>query len=63
MPDITMCHGVKDETGEHCPLKAWCHRFSATPDKYLQSYFVEAPFHKKECKHFWPVSTRTKEKA
>lgn len=38
MPDITMCKG------NNCPLKETCYRYSAKPNKYLQSYFTETPY-------------------
>ena len=49
MPDITMCEG-KD-----CPLKETCYRYTATPNEYRQSYFVNPPYdeEKKECTHYW----------
>lgn len=31
MPDITMCTG-------NCPISDYCYRFTATPDRYGQSY-------------------------
>jgi hypothetical protein len=37
MPDIAMCEG----TG--CPRKESCHRFTATPSEYRQSYFETPP--------------------
>ncbi len=47
MPDITMCDGGK------CTLKNKCHRFTATPSKIEQSYFITPPFKKKSCEYFW----------
>lgn len=41
MPDITMCKG-----GD-CTLKEYCHRHTAKPDEFRQSYFVEPPFTRK----------------
>jgi hypothetical protein len=38
MPDISMCPGGS------CPLRLNCHRYTATPDELLQSYFTEAPY-------------------
>ena len=56
MPDITMCNG------ESCPKKEDCWRFTATPDKYWQSYFSESPMAKYgECDHFWPDRRRVAE--
>ena len=48
MPDITMC---KDE---QCPKKEQCHRFTAKPDEYAQSYFMQTPRKGKECVYYWP---------
>ena len=49
MPDITLC------SGQDCPLKETCYRYKATPSKYRQSYFTEAPYdkEKEECDHYW----------
>ena len=47
MPDITMCKG----TG--CPKKETCYRFTATPDKYWQSWFAGMPARKnEECPYY-----------
>jgi len=56
MADITMCKG------EGCPLKDNCHRHTAVPNEYRQSYFVTAPYdpEKGECKHFWDNERRRK---
>jgi hypothetical protein len=34
MPDITMC------TGEGCPLRKTCYRYTATPTPRRQAYFA-----------------------
>lgn len=34
--DLTKC------SGENCPIKNRCHRYTASPDEY-QSYFMEMP--------------------
>lgn len=49
MPDITMC------TGTDCPLAGFCHRATATPSEYRQSYFDVVPFDElsDDCIHFW----------
>ena len=51
MPDISKCDG------KNCPLKEKCYRFTATSDKYGQSYFSEPPFtiveEKFNCNYFW----------
>lgn len=47
MPDIAMC------TGEDCPLKRACYRFTARPNKLRQSYFSKPPLKNGKCKHFW----------
>lgn len=38
MPDISMC------PGGNCMLRLNCHRCTATPSEYAQSYFVEPPY-------------------
>lgn len=47
MPDITMC------SGEGCPFKESCYRFTAKPNEYRQSYFVEPPIKDGKCDHYW----------
>jgi len=49
MPDITMC------SGEDCPKKESCYRFTATPTPLGQSYFLEPPYNKEknECELYW----------
>jgi hypothetical protein len=47
MADITMC------TGDDCPLKENCYRFTAEASKYLQSYFLTSPFDGKTCNSYW----------
>ena len=47
MPDITMC------SGEGCPVKEFCYRFTAKPNEYRQSYFVEPPIKDGKCDHYW----------
>lgn len=37
MPDITMCKGVG------CEAKHTCYRYTAKPNEYRQSYFLETP--------------------
>ena len=38
MVDYCMCQG-----GD-CPVKDQCYRFTANPDSYMQSYFLEPPY-------------------
>lgn len=47
MPDITMCEG-----GE-CPHKEQCYRFTAKPNQFMQSYFMEPPIKDGKCDHYW----------
>ena len=48
MADITMCNNTD------CYLKDKCYRFTATPNKYRQSYFSEkVNKNKNECDYFW----------
>lgn len=48
MSDITMC------TGEGCPLKNKCYRYTAHADPYWQSYFMTPPYKNGElCAQFW----------
>lgn len=51
MSEITKC------TGENCPIKDDCKRFTLEDNKYHQSYFSEPPCNvtegKFECLMFW----------
>jgi hypothetical protein len=46
-PDITMCMGT------NCPYKESCYRFTATPNEFRQSYFIEPPFKDNDCEMYW----------
>lgn len=46
MPDIAMC------SGDGCPLKEKCYRFTAKPSEY-QSYFADPPIKDGKCDHYW----------
>jgi len=46
--DITMCEG------KNCDLSITCYRYTATPSKYIQSYFTEAPIENGECEYYYP---------
>lgn len=56
MPDISMC------TGEGCPRKETCYRFTAKPSELRQSYFMKAPIKEDNtCEYYWPnENDRTK---
>jgi len=51
MADITKC------SGDNCPIKDKCYRFTAPDSTLLQSYFMEPPFYIKNahviCEMFW----------
>jgi hypothetical protein len=49
MADITMCHG------DGCEKRDKCYRYTAHPDRYMQSYFAEVPWNEvtRKCKYFW----------
>ena len=47
MPDITMCNG------QGCELAIACYRYTATPSKYMQSYFVDPPVKYGDCDEYW----------
>lgn len=49
MAGITKC------SGEGCPLKERCYRFTAE-ESWRKSYFIEVPFRDGECKMYWSVS-------
>lgn len=48
MADITMCNG------KNCDLAFTCYRYTATPSKYMQSYFAEVPIEDGECAYYIP---------
>lgn len=39
MADISMC------SGSGCSLRTRCYRFTATPNEFRQSYFMNVPLH------------------
>ena len=47
--DITMC------SGQDCPLRETCYRFTATPSEFRQSYFLNIPYNEetKTCEYEW----------
>lgn len=47
MADITMC------TGENCPVKDKCYRFTAVKCEYMQAYFLNPPIKDGKCEHFY----------
>lgn len=47
MADITMC------SGKNCSMKNRCFRYTATADKYRQSYFATPPINNGKCHYFW----------
>jgi len=46
-PDITMCPGT------NCPQREKCYRFTAKPDEYWQSYFIDPPIKDGKCDLYW----------
>lgn len=46
MADITMCEG------EGCECKFTCYRFTAKPNEYRQSYFMESPIKNNGCEYY-----------
>ena len=61
MADITMC------SGEGCPRKKQCYRYTAPKSNFWQSYFAKVPLRKDKkgkitCEFFWkderPQKTR-----
>jgi hypothetical protein len=52
-PDISMC------LGGDCPLKHSCHRYAATPSRYMQSYFSDLPVETDgTCKYYWETKPK-----
>jgi hypothetical protein len=52
MTDITKC------TGEGCPLKETCYRFTATTGMY-QSFFLEVPIRNGKCEYYWGETSQS----
>jgi hypothetical protein len=49
MPDITMCNGKR------CEMREICYRYTATPSKHRQSYFIDSPNNGLECDYLWEI--------
>jgi hypothetical protein len=51
MADITKC------SGDNCPIKENCYRFTAVENEYRQSYFIKIPYNheSKICDYFMKV--------
>jgi len=47
MADITMC------SGEGCPVKQKCKRFTAKPSELWQSWFAAPPIEDGKCEMYW----------
>jgi hypothetical protein len=47
MPDISMCNN------KECSLSLKCHRFTAIPSEYRQTYASFKPNEDGECFNFW----------
>lgn len=48
MADITMC------SGQDCPMRDRCYRFTAPKNDWRQSFFFNPPIKEdKTCDHFW----------
>ena len=39
--------------GTNCPQKEACYRFTAKPNQYRQSYFIEPPLKEGKCEMYW----------
>lgn len=39
--------------GTNCPYKESCYRFTANPNEFRQSYFIEPPFKDNDCEMYW----------
>jgi hypothetical protein len=47
MADITMC------SGEGCPVKQKCKRFTAIANEHWQSWFAAPPIEDGKCEMYW----------
>lgn len=52
MADISMC------SGDGCEEKHTCHRFTAKPNEYRQSYFTTPPIKNGGCENYWNINNR-----
>ena len=52
MPDITMCMDMT------CEQRQTCYRFTATPNPWRQSYFMESPRSELTCDHYWETEVQ-----
>lgn len=49
-------------SGENCPMKERCYRFTATKSDWRQSFFLNPPIKEdKTCDHFWDNNSYTLE--
>jgi hypothetical protein len=52
-----MCADISKCSGEDCPVKEKCYRFTATASEYRQSYFFKPPLEVKNgvvtCEMYW----------
>jgi hypothetical protein len=57
MADISMC------SGEGCPKKENCYRYTAYANEFMQSYFTEVPLKEdKTCEWYWDNADRKQNK-
>ena len=54
MPDISKC------TGEECPLKETCYRFTSPAGMY-QSFFMTPPIKNGKCEYYWSQNATSNE--
>ena len=45
-------------SGEGCPAKTMCYRFTAKPNEYRQSYFSVPPIKEGKCDMFWGEASK-----
>jgi hypothetical protein len=51
-----MCADISKCSGEDCPVKETCYRYTAPVSDYSQSYFFTPPITKEEeisCDYYW----------
>ena len=52
MTDITKCTGTKD-TGDQCPIRDKCYRYTAPLNHFWQAFFVSSPWFNNQCEMYY----------
>lgn len=41
--------------GTNCPAKESCYRYTAKPNEFMQSWFMEPPIKDGKCEMYWEI--------